>query len=448
MLPSKCRTLDRFCRTVVVAAAMIAGMVVLSPAASASSPIELLLPQGPAFSILGHSCGGIQEKVYATGFDPASGYPTGDVYLQTRCGGSGRGGGYHTTTYSAWVAVTWDLTGAVISYQALAGAPTVNTNLTAFDAFGNEVYNQNNLAYLLLADGFVLAPRVTGVSVTFGPASGGTSLTISGTGFTGATAVTFGTTAAASFTVNGDTSITTTSPAASGGTVDITVTTAGGTSATNANDQFSFVTAPVVSNLSPTSGTVAGGTWVTITGANFTRATGVMFGDAAAGFTIDSDTSITAYSPPGETPDTVDVTVTSPGGTSATGAADVFTYTSADVPQNPFMAYFTNVLERCRFRPASTNCTVRGRLIIQNTGTSTLPAMTVLLFSGADGGFGPLTHQLVKIFLTKPIQPGQGGLPAKPEKLKLKATAPQELTGVFLYATDANSNLLTSTVIP
>ena len=36
---------------------------------------------------------------------PASksgGLPTGDVYMQTRCGGSGRGGGYKTTTYSAW----------------------------------------------------------------------------------------------------------------------------------------------------------------------------------------------------------------------------------------------------------------------------------------------------------------------------------------------------------
>ena len=269
-----------------------------------------------------------------------------------------------------------------------------------------------------------------------------------GTGFTGATAVTFGSTAAAGFTVNGDTSITTISPAADAGTVDITVTTAGGTSATNANDQFSFVAAPVVSDLSPDSGSVDGGTWVTITGANFTRATGVMFGDAPAGFTVDSDTAITAYSPPGETPDTVDVTVTSPGGTSATGSADVFTCTPPDLPHPPFSAYFTNVLERCKFRPASTNCTVRGRLIIRNTGTSTLPAMRILVFSGMDGGFDPMTDQLVRTFRTKPIRPGQGGLPSKPKKLNLKARARQNLTGVFLFATDANTNLLTSTVIP
>lgn len=69
---------------------------------------------------------------------------------------------------------------------------------------------------------FVSAPRVTGVSATSGPAAGGTSLTITGTGFTGATSVDFGMTAAAIFTVNSDTSITTVSPIASAGAVDVT----------------------------------------------------------------------------------------------------------------------------------------------------------------------------------------------------------------------------------
>ncbi len=34
------------------------------------TPTKLLLPQSFAFAILAHSCGGIQEQVYATGFDP------------------------------------------------------------------------------------------------------------------------------------------------------------------------------------------------------------------------------------------------------------------------------------------------------------------------------------------------------------------------------------------
>jgi hypothetical protein len=85
------------------------------------------------------------------------------------------------------------------------------------------------------------AATVTGVSPGSGPVSGGTSVTIAGSGFAGATAVNFGSTAASSFTVNSDTSITATAPAATAvGTVDVTVTTPSGTSATSSADQFTY----------------------------------------------------------------------------------------------------------------------------------------------------------------------------------------------------------------
>ena len=70
---------------------------------------------------------------------------------------------------------------------------------------------------------------MTAVSPASGPAAGGTSVTITGTNLTGATAVNFGATPAATFTVNTATQITATSPAGSG-TVNITVTTPAGTS--------------------------------------------------------------------------------------------------------------------------------------------------------------------------------------------------------------------------
>jgi hypothetical protein len=129
-------------------AALILGFVGASSASAA--PASLLLPQSTAFAILGHSCGGIQETAYATGFDPASGNPTGDVYIQTRCGGSGRGGGYHTTTYSAWVAATWDFAVNVVSSAKLASAPTVNPAFTATDVYGDQVYNTGTAAYLVV----------------------------------------------------------------------------------------------------------------------------------------------------------------------------------------------------------------------------------------------------------------------------------------------------------
>ena len=81
------------------------------------------------------------------------------------------------------------------------------------------------------------APTVTGLTPTSGPAIGGTSVTITGTGFTGVSAVKFGAKAATSFVVNSPTSITAISPTAVVGTVDVTVTTAAGTSATGSTEQ-------------------------------------------------------------------------------------------------------------------------------------------------------------------------------------------------------------------
>jgi hypothetical protein len=85
------------------------------------------------------------------------------------------------------------------------------------------------------------APVVAKISVSQGPATGGTTLTITGTGLTTASRVKFGTVAASSFTVDSDSQITVTSPAGAAGTVDVTVSTIGGTSITSSVDQFVYV---------------------------------------------------------------------------------------------------------------------------------------------------------------------------------------------------------------
>jgi hypothetical protein len=85
-----------------------------------------------------------------------------------------------------------------------------------------------------------------------------------------------------------------------------------------------------VTGLSATSGPVAGGTALTATGTNLTGATTVSFGATSVAFTFVNDTTITTTSPAGS--GTVDVTVTTPGGTSATSSADQFTYTGAPPP--------------------------------------------------------------------------------------------------------------------
>ena len=146
---------------------------------------------------------------------------------------------------------------------------------------------------------YVAAPTVTAVSPNAGPTAGGTTVTITGTNFTGATAVDFGTDAGHQLHRRLATpQITADRPGRRAGTVDVTVTTPGGTSATRPADQFTYV-GPADGHrgrarLRPD----GGGTTVTITGTGFTGATAVDFGsDAATSFTVDSATQITATSP-------------------------------------------------------------------------------------------------------------------------------------------------------
>jgi C1A family cysteine protease len=81
---------------------------------------------------------------------------------------------------------------------------------------------------------------------------------------------------------------------------------------------------PTVSALSPASGPPEGGTQVTITGTNLAGVNSVLFGSTQATFTLGSATRITATAPAGS--GAVDVTVTTPDGTSATSTADLYTY--------------------------------------------------------------------------------------------------------------------------
>lgn len=87
---------------------------------------------------------------------------------------------------------------------------------------------------------YTVAPAITHVSPAAGPVAGGTSVTIAGTGFTGASAVKFGSGAATTYTVDSDSQITATTSAGTGA-VDITVTTAGGTSSLSSADQFVYI---------------------------------------------------------------------------------------------------------------------------------------------------------------------------------------------------------------
>jgi hypothetical protein len=177
-----------------------------------------------------------------------------------------------------------------------------------------------------------VTPVVTGVTPQTGAESGGDTVVIAGSGFTGATLVSFGPNAAMA-TLDSDTQITALTPAGTG-IVDVVVTTPVGPSPVTPGDRFAYIApapgVPVVSAVAPPSGAATGGDTVVITGAGFTGAMLVSFGPNPAVATLDSDTQITAVTPPGT--GTVDVTVTNAAGTSATGGAAMFTYAGPSVP--------------------------------------------------------------------------------------------------------------------
>ena len=108
------------------------------------------------------------------------------------------------------------------------------------------------------------ALTVSSVLPHSGPATGGTSVVITGIGLTAATAVKFGSVAASTFTVNGDTKITATSPPGSG-TVDIRVTVGTATTATSAADRFTFTVNCLTASLSPTSPSQEAGSTIAFT---------------------------------------------------------------------------------------------------------------------------------------------------------------------------------------
>lgn len=165
-------------------------------------------------------------------------------------------------------------------------------------------------------------PTVSGISPSSGPITGGTSVTLTGTYFTGATGVSIGGETATNVSVVSQTSLTCTLPAHAAGTASVLVTTPEGTN--GANTLFTYVVPPTVTNISPATGSSAGGTVVTITGTNFTGATGVTIRDQAATMvSVVNSTTISCITPAGGV-GTASVVVTTPGGSNA--ANSLFSY--------------------------------------------------------------------------------------------------------------------------
>lgn len=205
--------------------------------------------------------------------------------------------------------------GVAAASFTVVNATTINATVAVGSASGNVAVTTAGGTATLAGFTFIPAPTIGSFAPT--SAGAGTTVTIMGTGFTGATAVSFGGIPAASFMVMSPTTITAV-VAAGGATGNVVVTTPGGTANLAG---FTFIPAPTISSFTPTNG--PGGTLVTISGNNFTGATAVNFGGmAAAGFTVVNPMTITATVAAGGS--TGLISVTTPGGTGNSGSNFTF----------------------------------------------------------------------------------------------------------------------------
>ena len=156
---------------------------------------------------------------------------------------------------------------------------------------------------------------ITIVDPPSGPNSGGSNVTIIGTGFSPAVRVYFGDVPAATVNPLGSSSLFAKTPANVSGPVAVTVVNPDGTKLSKAAG-FTYQGGISVSNVTPGGGAIAGGTTVSISGNGFSRGATVKLGDVSASSVIYvNSTQIVAVTPPGSL-GSVRVTVTNPSGES------------------------------------------------------------------------------------------------------------------------------------
>jgi IPT/TIG domain len=324
-------------------------------------------------------------------------------------------------------------TGATaVRFDGVAGTPVlvlptsilVTTPAHAAGVVDVTVESPNGTSAIVPGDQFTYvapAPTLTGLSPGNGPAGGGTTLTLTGTGFTGATAVNFDAVPGTDVAVASDTSLTVTSPAHAAGASTVTVVGPGGTSA---GQPFTFNAAPAISLVLPANGPAAGGTSVTLTGTGFTGATAVRFGTTGAAFTPLTDTLMIAVSPP-HAAGVVDITVLGPNGASSPVVADRFTYDTPAAPtalsvlpaSGPAAGGTTVTLAGLGFTDATavsfggvngTNLAVSSDLTLTVTVPAHAAGAVPVVVTGPGGPSAPITYTYVAAPAITSIAPSSG----------------------------------------
>ncbi|MGP3945921.1 Ig-like domain repeat protein [Streptomyces sp. 6N106] len=158
---------------------------------------------------------------------------------------------------------------------------------------------------------YVAWPTLTGLLPIAGPIGGGNIVELTGVNLSTARLVRFGNALASPTTVSDQHLLVAAPPASGPGTVSLYVISVGGVSN---RLLYTYAPVPVVTEVSPATGSVAGGETIVLTGTGLTYVTGVTIGGVpAASFESYSDTLLAVVTPPG-VPGPADLTVTTAGG--------------------------------------------------------------------------------------------------------------------------------------
>ena len=234
---------------------------------------------------------------------------------------------------------------------------------------------------------YVAVPTITSVTPTGGPVAGGTTVTINGTNLTNTTSVTFGSTPATSIANVSATQITAVAPAHASTSTAISIETYDGIGTATLSSAYSFVSLPVITSLSTSTGLTAGGTVVTVTGANLANTSSVTVGGTAATNIVNvSGTSVRFTTPSGVSGQRDVVLTTTYGG--STTSTNAFRYIEAPTistvsPSAGPTAGGSSIVISGTHLNSTTSVTIGGvaASITGNTGTS----VTVTTPAGSAG---------------------------------------------------------------
>jgi hypothetical protein len=292
--------------------------------------------------------------------------------------GTSAGGTTVTLGGSGFVAPVTVTFGAASATVVSSGASTV-TVVTPPHAAGvvpvvlKNVDTQSSTlvsGFTFTAPAVVPPPSFTGMTPASGPTSGGTTVALAGADFDVGASVTFGG-QVATVVSRTTTTLTVTAPAHAAGPVNVVVNNGDAQSAT-LSAAFTYVTPPLLTGVTPSSGPTAGGTSVTLAGSGFVPGPGgssVTIGGASA--TVSSSTTFT---------------VTNPDGQNATLAAS---FTFVDPPPLPSAPTLTSV--------SPSSGLMAGGSLVTLTGTNFVSG-GVVTFGGVAGTIvGPVFSTQINV---------------------------------------------------